>query len=175
MRQASKNHAMDMWDLKKWRRKLKYSQFEAADRLGVSRAAIQHWECEHSPIRHAVGLACEEITRRWKQRPSFGPVVLTYTDEPTWPETDYPSRALCMQCELQPNNEAAIRRASRLRETPDFTNPAIIDENGGVVWSAPELLLECEKRQEQGKGKAAETTGGPSADGKATFEDNRSD
>ncbi len=51
---------MDMWDLKKWRRKLGYSQFEAAENLGVSRAAIQHWECERTPIPHAVDLACED-------------------------------------------------------------------------------------------------------------------
>jgi transcriptional regulator with XRE-family HTH domain len=166
---------MDLWDLKKWRRKLKYSQFEAAEKLGISRAAIQNWECEHSPIRHAVELACDEITRRWKQRPSFGPVVLIYADEPMWPESDCPSRVLCVQCELHPNNEAAIRQARRLRQTPNFINPSIIEENGGVIWTGPELLLECETRTQQGKGDAPETTGNPRADEKATFESNGTD
>ncbi len=166
---------MDLWDLKKWRRKLKYSQFEAADKLGVSRAAIQHWESERSPIRHAVELACEEITRGWKQRPAFGPVVLIYADEPMWPESDSPSRVLCVQCELHPNNKGAIRRACRLRETPNFFNPSIIEENGGVVWTGSELLVECEMRKEQGNGEAPETTGNPGTDERATSESNGAD
>jgi len=166
---------MDLWDLKKWRRRLGYSQFEAAERLGVTRAAIQNWECERSPIRHAVELACEEITRRWRQRPSFGPVVLIYADKPMWPQADCPSRMICMQCELHPNNEAAIRRACQLRETPNFINPSIIDENSDVIWSGPELLVECEGRKQQGKAEVPKTTGEPNADGEATFEGNGSD
>jgi hypothetical protein len=143
---------MDMWDLKKWRRKLGYTQLEAAENLGVSRAAIQHWECERTPVPHAVDLACEEIERRWKRRPEFGPVVLVYADEPMWPEADCPSRVLCMQRELYPNCEAAIGRASRLIATPNFSNPLIIDPDGGVVWSTPELMHECEKRSQNAKG-----------------------
>lgn len=54
---------MDLWDFKKWQRKLKYSQFEAAAMLGLSRAAIQHWETERHPISNVVELACEELTR----------------------------------------------------------------------------------------------------------------
>jgi transcriptional regulator with XRE-family HTH domain len=139
---------MDMWDLKKWRRKLRYSQFEAAEKLGVSRGAIQHWECERNPIPNAIDLACEEIARRWKQRPEFGPVVLVYSDEPMWPEPDCPSRVLCMQCELHPNNEAAIWRACRLRKTPNVINPFVMGEDGGIVLTNPELLNECDKRRE---------------------------
>lgn len=137
---------MDMWDLKKWRRNLKYSQFEAAEKLGVSRAAVQHWECERTPIPHAVELACEEIARRWNQRPGFGPVVLIYADEPMWPEPDCPSRVLCVQCERHPDNEAAIRRVWRLRGEPSFISALVIDEDSEVVWSGTELLSECDKR-----------------------------
>jgi len=142
---------MDMWDFKKWRRKLGYSQFEAAEKLGVSRGAIQHWECERNPIPNAIDLACEEIARRWKQRPEFGPVVLVYSDEPMWPEPDCPSRVLCMQCELHPNNEAAIWRACRLRKAPKFINPFVMGEDGGIVLTNPELLNECDKRRETDK------------------------
>lgn len=60
-----------------------------------------------------------------------------------------------------------------MRDTPNFINPSIMDENGGVVWSGPELLVECEART-QGKGDAPEIEGDPSTDGKATFEDNGS-
>ena len=173
-RQANENHIMDLWDLKKWRRKLKYSQFEAADKLGVTRAAIQNWESERSHIRHAVELACEETTRRWKQRPSFGPVLLIYADEPMWPERDCPSRVLCMRCELHPNNETAIRRVCRLRETPDFFNPSIIEEHGGVVWTGPELLVECEPRTQQ-KRKRGATIGNTGADEEGTFDSDGTD
>ncbi len=137
---------MDLWDFKKWRRKLKYSQFDAAEKLGISRGTIQHWEAERRRIPYAVALACEEIARRWKQRPEFGPVVLIYADEPMWPEPDCPSRVLCMQCELHPKNEAAVQRACRLRQAPNFVNPVILDEDGGVVWTSRELLNECDKR-----------------------------
>jgi DNA-binding XRE family transcriptional regulator len=137
---------MNMWDLKKWRRMLGYSQFEAAEVLGVSRAAIQHWECERNPVPYSAELACEEITRRWKQRPAFGPVVLIYADEPLWPEPDCPSRVLCVQCELHPDNDAVIRRACRLRKAPNFTSALVIDEGGEVVWNGAELLNECDKR-----------------------------
>lgn len=143
---------MDLWDLKKWRRKLRYSQFEAAEKLGVSRGAIQHWECEADPIPHAAELACEEIARRWKQRPEFGPVVLIYADEPMWPEPDCPSRVLCLQCELHPNNEVAIRRASRLREAPNFVNPFVLDEDGESVLTSSELMSECDKREGPNRG-----------------------
>src|SRR6266567_3504438 len=76
---------MDLWDFKKWRRKLRYSQFDAAEELGLSRAAVQNWESETVPISEVVELACEELTLRWKQRPEFGPVTLTYADEQVWP------------------------------------------------------------------------------------------
>lgn len=137
-----------MWDLKKWRRMLGYSQFEAAEKLGVSRGAIQHWESERTRIPFAVELACEEITRYWKQRPGFGPVVLIYADEPIWPEPDYPSRVLCIQREWHANNEATIKRACRLRGTPNCVSPFVTDRDGRVVWSSAELFSECEKRKQ---------------------------
>ena len=143
---------MDMWDLKKWRRKLGYSQFEAAEKLGVSRGAVQNWECERRPIPHAVDLASEEIERRWKQRSEFGPVVLVYADEPMWPEDGCPSRVLCVQRELHPHNEAAIRRACRLRGSPNFSGAFIIGEDGAVIWSTTELMRECDERSQKPKG-----------------------
>src|SRR3954469_9427152 len=106
---------MDMWDLKRWRRSLGYSQFDAAEMLGISRGGLQHWESEHHRVPTAAELACDELTRRWKQRPEFGPVMLVYTNEPMWPEPDCPSRVICIRREWMPDNEGAIRRACRLR------------------------------------------------------------
>src|SRR5258708_1983631 len=72
--------AMDMWDFLKWRRTLGYTQEEAADKLGVHRGTIQHWERGITRVPQAVDLACEELTRRWKQQPEFGRVNLVYAD-----------------------------------------------------------------------------------------------
>ena len=147
---------MDPWDFKKWRRKLKYSQFEAAEELGLTRAAIQNWERETVPISEVVELACEELTLRWKQRPEFGPVTLIYADEQVWPGSDHSARKLFVQCELYANNEAALQRASRLKKTRNFINPFInpfiAAEDGEIVWAAPELLQECNRRSEEAKG-----------------------
>jgi DNA-binding XRE family transcriptional regulator len=140
--QVHETDTMDFWDLKKWRRKLKYSQSETADKLGVTRGAIQNWESERSRIPPALELACQEITRRWKQRPSFGPVFLIYTDEPMWPDIDCPSCISCVCCELYPNNESAIRRVRHLRRNQQFFNPTIMEENGVTIWTAGELPVE---------------------------------
>jgi transcriptional regulator with XRE-family HTH domain len=136
---------MDMWDLKKWRRALGYSQVDAAEMLGVSRGAIQHWESERTPVPTVVELACDELTRQWKQRPDFGPVVLIYSDEPMWPEPDCPSRVLCLQREWFPNNEASVLRARRLRETPNFVGAFVADQHGFIIRNTSELLSACEK------------------------------
>ena len=143
---------MDLWDFKKWRRKLKYSQFEAAEELGLSRAAVQNWESETVPISEVVELACEELTLRWKQRPEFGPVTLTYADEQVWPGPDQSARRLFVQCELYANNEAALQRACWLKKTRNFISPFIAAEDGEIVWAAPELLQECNRRSEEAKG-----------------------
>ena len=141
---------MDPWDFKKWRKKLKYSQFEAAKKLGVRRAAVQHWESERVPISKVVELACEELTRRWKQRPAFGPVTLLYANEPVWPgRHHHPTRRLFVQCELYADNEAALRRACSLQKSQNLINPLfIVAQDGEIVWASPELLNECGRRKE---------------------------
>ncbi len=157
---------MDLWDFKKWRRKLRYSQFEAAEELGLSRAAVQNWERETVPISATVELACEELTLRWKQRPEFGPVTLIYADEQVWPGPDHSARRLFVQCELYANNEAALQRACWLKKTGNFINPFIAAEDGEIVWAAPELLPECDRRSEEAKGlnDVSDAVPDPSAD-----------
>ena len=82
---------MDSWDLKKWRKKFGYNQFEAAEKLGVNRGAVQNWEREVRPVPKAVELACEELNELATRHPNIGPVLLVYTDGPL----------------LQPSEEAA--------------------------------------------------------------------
>jgi len=78
---------MDSWDLKKWRKKHGFNQFEAAAKLGINRAGFQNWEREIRPISRAVELACKEITRTEAQNPNFGPVLLVVVENPVSPST----------------------------------------------------------------------------------------
>jgi DNA-binding transcriptional regulator YiaG len=142
-----KNDNMDLWDLKKWRRTLKYSQFDAATALGVSRSAVQHWESGTVPISRFVELACDELTQRWKQRSESGPATLIYAAEAIWPGTSEQSSKLFVQCELLANNEVALQRVWRLRQTNSVLNAFIIvNEHAEIVWSGRELLNECDGR-----------------------------
>ena len=132
---------MDAWDLKKWRKKLGYNQFEAARQLGVGRASIQNWEQELWPIPRVTELACQEISRRWKQRPDFGPVLVIYADGSIWQRPQEPYQISLLQRELCANNEIALRHVNRLRADPNFTNPFIMDNTGEIIWTPSELLL----------------------------------
>jgi len=132
---------MDKWEFLRWRRTLAYTQEEAAEKLGISRGAINGWERGVARIPQAIDLACHELTRRWKQRPEFGPVNLVYGD------AEVSSRTSRLQCELFSNNDAAIRQVLKLWE--NFINPLIMEDGGGVVWTASELLRECERRRDE--------------------------
>ena len=135
---------MDQWDFKKWRKKLGINQVEAGDLLGLSRGAVQYWESEIRPVPRAVELACKELLRRWKQGPQFGPVILFYADAQI-SQMDSPADGdLVFRCEPHPNNESALARVFRLRETTKLFMPLIVENDGTVIWSGPELLQECE-------------------------------
>jgi DNA-binding XRE family transcriptional regulator len=139
---------MDQWEFKKWRKKLGINQIEAGDMLGLSRAAVQCWESEIRPVPRAVELACKELLRRWwKQGPQFGPVILFYVDAPISQMDSRADGDLVLRCELYPNNESALARVLRLRETANLFMPLIVENDGTVIWSGPELLRECEARK----------------------------
>ncbi len=137
---------MDRWDFLKWRKTLRYTQAEAATKLGVNRATIQNWERGITRISRSAELACLELTRFWKQGREFGPVALVYADSPIWSESDGTSGVSVLRCERFPNNAAAIERASRLRRTRHFIDPFVMDKSGVIVWTSPELLHECDRR-----------------------------
>ena len=143
---------MHLWDFKKWRKKLGYTQAEAGERLGLSRATVQYWEAEIRPVPLAVELACRKLLRHWKQRPEFGPVTLLYADDPVWQQASLPCGVLVLQCERHPNNESAIQRAVCLSETITLVTPLIVEDDGNVVWSGPELLSECDAWKENKSG-----------------------
>src|SRR6266571_2092329 len=142
---------MDLWDFKKWRRRLRYTQFDAAGKLGVGRGAIQTWESEQRPVPGAVELACCELTRAWMRQPDFGPVILIYADDQIWGQPEGASDTLLLKCERYADNEAAIRRICSLRETLISISPIIMTNDGAVIWGTPELLAQCERRKEQAR------------------------
>lgn len=133
---------MDKWEFLKWRRTLGYTQDEVGEKLGVSRGTIQHWERGVTRIPRAMEMASQELTRRWKQRPDFGPVSLVYAGGRA-------SHSSFLHCELHVNSDAAIQEALRLYGTPNFINPHIMEDGGGVVWTTPELLGECARRRRE--------------------------
>ncbi|MBN8958000.1 MAG: helix-turn-helix transcriptional regulator [Rhizobiales bacterium] len=73
---------MDNWDFLKWRRTLGYTQAHVAERFGVNRGTIQNWERGATKVSKMAELACAELTRRYRQSPSFGPVTLVCADAP---------------------------------------------------------------------------------------------
>lgn len=137
--------AMDRWGFLRWRRTLGYTQEEAGAKLGVTRGTIQHWERGATRVPLAIELACLELTRRWKQRPGFGPVNLVYAD------SRVSSRMSFLHCELYSHNDAAFEQALPLSATPNFINPFIMEDGGDVVWTAAELLRECERRKDEAR------------------------
>jgi transcriptional regulator with XRE-family HTH domain len=137
---------LDSWDLKKWRKRHGFNQFQAAEKLGINRGGFQNWEREVRPISRAVELACQEITRLSQQRPDFGPVILVYADGPILQQSDEPYGVDLLRCDPYPNNEAAIEEACRLELDPLRGNLFIVAEDGSVIWDSPELLDECNRR-----------------------------
>lgn len=48
--------------LRTWRKRMRLKVYEAADRLGVSRATYTRWEADPTPLPKYVGLACSAIS-----------------------------------------------------------------------------------------------------------------
>lgn len=138
--ECTKKNGMDAWDLKRWRKKLGYNQFEAAEQLRVGRASIQNWEQELWPIPRVTELACQAMLRRWKQRSEFGPVLVVYPDGLIWQRSQAPYDINILQCELHANNEIAKQHVDLLRNDPYFINPFVTERSGGIIWTASELL-----------------------------------
>lgn len=146
---------MSTWNFKEWRKRLGYTQSEAAGQLGLSRATIQYWEAKLRPVPLEVEFACRELLRRWKQRPEFGPVTLLYADDPIWQEVSPPCGVRLLQCERHPDNESAIMRAVWLTKSKVLVTPLITEDDGNVIWSGQDLLRECDvwkgRTEKQGK------------------------
>lgn len=152
---------MDLWDFKKWRRKLRYTQTEAGEKLGLSRGAIQYWEREIRPVPLTVELACQELLRRWKRRPDFGPVTLLYADDPISLETSASVGSILARSERHLNNDDALKSVSQHKETMTFA--FIVEDDGNVIWSGPELLHEIDVRKNASIGEKTSAAKAPSS------------
>ena len=98
----------------------------------------------------AVERACQELLRRWKQRPEFGPVTLLYADGPA-SQVDSLSCDLALRGETHPDNESALSRVVRLKETMNLFMSLIVETDGTVIWSGSELQQECDTRKEHAR------------------------
>jgi DNA-binding XRE family transcriptional regulator len=156
---------MDLCGFKNWRRRLGYTQSVAGEKLGLSRAAIQYWESEIRPVPPAVELACQELQRLWKQRPEFGPVTLlyaNYADDPMSLETSASVGSMLVRSERHPNNENAFKSGARPRETMTLFIAFILDDDGNVIWSGPELPREIDARKNPTIGEKTSAAKAPS-------------
>jgi len=158
---------MDSWDFKEWRKSFGFNQYEAAEQLGVGRTTIQNWEADPKQVPYTVELACIELTRRWKRRPDFGPVLLVYADGAARYHGIDPTCPSLLHCEPHASNEAAIRQVLRLRDGPELLDPVLIfilEQDGEIIWGGRELLTECERRKPQPRiaDRAPSTTSAPS-------------
>jgi hypothetical protein len=53
-----------------------------------------------------------------------------------------------VQCELHPNNKAAIWRARELRKAVNVIDLFVMSEDGEIVFTNRELFNECDKQRE---------------------------
>ncbi len=154
---------MDLWGFRKWRQKLGYTQSVAGEKLGLSRGAIQYWESEARPVPLAVELACQELLRLWTQRPEFGPVTLIYACDAASLETSASAGSMLVRSERHPDSASAMTSAARLAETAPLSVAFIVDGDGSVIWSGPELLREVDARKNTAIGEKTSAAKAPSS------------
>ena len=143
---------MDRWDFLKWRRTLHFTQAEAGQKLGVHRATIMNWEQGSTPIPKIIELACPELTRRSKQRPEFGPVLLVYLEKCGNNILGFSDPVVAFRCSQCANNITAIEAACRLIGTEDGGHPIfILGLAGDLIWNTEEISRACEEHAKQYK------------------------
>jgi hypothetical protein len=132
---------MQSTEFKNWREKVGLTQLQIADKFKVSRATVQNWESEATPIPQAVDMSCELWGARLKQEnPDLGPVTLVYSDGPMFVNPYGPRRRpAMMQQEPYPTNTAALARVQQLWNRENFHNAFIIEESGTPLWNVVEL------------------------------------
>jgi transcriptional regulator with XRE-family HTH domain len=126
-------------ELLEWRKRLGLTQAEVGQKFGVSRATIQNWESESTPIPGAIETGCQIWEKAFKKRPDFGPVTLIYSDAPMFVNPYGPNRLAMMHRELYVTNADALERIYDLWGREEFHSPLIMEESGEIVWNVVEL------------------------------------
>ena len=123
-------------ELKRWRKKIGFTQEEAAHEFGVSRPTVQNWEYEITSVPLVVELASRRLLRRWKQRREYGPVFLVDLDPL---KNKFRSETLCgFGCS---DNASAFQIIAER----GILSSLIMDEDNQIIWSGVSLHLEVEK------------------------------
>jgi transcriptional regulator with XRE-family HTH domain len=136
-------------ELKDWRKRLGYTQIEAAEKMRVSRVTVQNWEGGATPIPAAIPSYCADLERLWKQRRSdYGPVALLYCDGPMTQPLWGPGRVPTMYREPWRSMEEALTRACELTGSDKFQHGIIVDEEI-TIWRSSELARECRRRLDE--------------------------
>jgi transcriptional regulator with XRE-family HTH domain len=129
-------------EIKAWRKSLRFTQEQASREFEVTRATVQNWEYEITPVPWVVALATRQISRREKRRPEYGPVTLVYLDTaPAGDEALNPK----LFCERFADNRAALLGVLELKKKSEAFSRFILDDTGSVIWSGLALIDECEK------------------------------
>jgi hypothetical protein len=85
-----------------------------------------------------------------------------YADEPISPETSASVSSILLRSERHPDNENALKSAARQRETMALFIVFIVEDDGNVIWSGPEVLREIDTRKNAGIGEKASAAKAPS-------------
>lgn len=135
---------MNGHELKEWRRAMKFTQQLAADALGVTRATVQNWEYEITPIPVTVDLASKHLLRRKRRCPEFGPVTLVYSNIPLPNASEIAGGLAALTCRKCLNSIEAFQKINKLSGNLSLFHLMIFDDLGNVIWSGAELLKQCE-------------------------------
>jgi hypothetical protein len=90
-------------------------------------------------------------------------VTLLYADDPILPETSMSVGSILVRSERHPNNENALKSAARQRETVTLFIAFIVEDDGSVIWSGPELLREIDARKNASNGEKTSAAKAPSS------------
>jgi hypothetical protein len=76
-------------------------------------------------------------------------VTMLYVEGPISRVDPLSREDLVLRFEPHSDDESALSRVVQLRETVNLSMTFIVEDDGTVIWSGPELLHECDARKER--------------------------
>jgi hypothetical protein len=133
-------------DFSAWRNRYGLTEDQAAEQFRLAVEVIQNWENGVTAIPSAVDDFCVIWGRRFRQLdPVYGPLTLTYLDQPRFPDIfDPKSRPGILQREPCVCNASAIARVAVLSRAHRVFEPQILEElepgePDEILWSTGEI------------------------------------